>query len=366
MFDEIDKKDIQIIEEDRPDIIAILNESLFNPKALDACDATELCSFEIFDGNKNYPGIYGPLFVHTHGGGTWLSEFAFLSGYDWRVFGEGGAYAPRTIAPHIHSSLAIHLKKLGYRTVAIYPVAGNFLNAREAYKNYGFDEFYAIEDLGITTDWKSTSDSAIFKKSIETVEKFKNDKPLFLFILTIYNHGPHAEKIDAIENVSSDFLRKASGLPAPLIDYISRLKETNDAIIKLKNDWLGSERKRVFVWFGDHQPLFSKALKSSKKFSRETLGVFPKALNTRYLTWYEITSNFMNREISKNPTPTDLAFLETRLLEYSKLPLREHGSLTLKLSNICPLGIVYCDDEKLVDEYLSLRVWDLKEIQLPH
>ncbi|MES2771853.1 MAG: sulfatase-like hydrolase/transferase [Pseudomonadota bacterium] len=366
LFEETSDNNRKTIKNYRPDVISVLNESLFNPKILSACDTTELCNFEIFGENKKYPGIYGPLFVHTHGGGTWLSEFAFLSGYDWRVFGEGGAYAPRSIVPHLQSSLASHFKQLGYRTIAVYPVAGNFLNAREAYKSYGFDEFYATEDLGITTDWQSTSDSAIFKKSIELIDKNQDGKPIFLFILTIKNHGPHAEKFDSIKNAHPDFLNNASSLPASLVDFINRLKETNDAIISLRNNWLNSEKPRIFLWFGDHQPMFSKTMKNSEKFLTEPLNSFSSTLNIRFLTWYEITSNLINREISKHPAPTDLAFLGTKLLQYSGLPLQGHGKATLQLSELCPLGIARCNDEKLINEYLSFRIWDLKEIQLPH
>jgi len=278
---------------------------------------------------------------------------------------ERGAYAPRSIVPHLQSSLARHFKKLGYRTIAVYPVAGNFLNARETYKSYGFDEFYATEDLGITTDWQSTSDSTIFKKAIELIEKGKDSKPVFLFILTIKNHGPHAEKFDSIKNIDSDFLNKASRLPPPLVDYLNRLKETNDAITSLRNNWLNSNKPRVFLWFGDHQPIFSKTVENSDKFLTRALRSFSSTSNNRFLTWYEITSNLASREVSKNPIPTDLAFLGNRLLEYSGLPLQNHGNATSQLSEVCPLGISRCRDEKLIDEYLSFRVWELKEIKLP-
>ena len=348
-----------------PDVVSILNESLFNPRILDVCDKnSDLCDFEIFGPGKKYPGVYGPLLVHTFGGGTWLSEFAFLSGYDWRVFGEGGAYAPRSVVPRLQTSLVKHFKQLGYKTIAVYPVAGNFLNAREAYRSYGFDEFYAIEDLGITTSWQSTSDSVIFDKSLDLIRGKSDGKPIFIFILTIKNHGPHADGFGSLTRLDPDFLKRASKLPASLVDYLSKLKETNDAVVKFRNDWLGSADPRVFLWFGDHHPLLSKNMERSESFSSQSIPSGGFSEKFRFVTWYEITSNISNKEVSAKPVPTDLAFLGTKLLQYSGLPLQNHGEVTLQLAERCPLGLALCSEHELIDRYLSFRVWNLNEIQL--
>ena len=42
------------------------------------------------------------------------------------------------------------LHAAGYRAIAIYPMTGDFINARNAYKYYGFDAFYDGQDYGLS------------------------------------------------------------------------------------------------------------------------------------------------------------------------------------------------------------------------
>ncbi len=342
-----------------PDILVVLNESLFNPALLTVCDKIPaLCNFEIFNNSGAFSGVHGPLFVHVHGGGTWLSEFSFLTGYDWRVFGEGGAYAPKNIVPHMNFSFAKHLKKLGYRTVAIYPVAGNFLNAREAYEKYGFDEFYATEELGITTHWQSTPDSVVFKKAMQVVRSSEDKRPIFLFILTIKNHGPHASDVSTIDNLNPKLEKYKSIIPSEVLDYLNRLYETDEAISNLKSEWLG-EGNRVFAWFGDHQPKFTNEFGIRSPIPNSSVDVNNRL---RFLTWYHMTSNLEGRWVSSIPEASDLAFFGTKLLNYSGVPLPDNSTAISSFAAQCPLGFALCQNEKLRESYLSFRVWELKEI----
>ena len=113
----------------KPDIFVVLEESTFDPTLLAACAGAPACEQPMFAHPK--PGEEsGPLFVHTTAGGTWLSEFTFLTGFDWRIFGPAGAHAPVSLAHNMRAPLPRYLQALGYQTIAIYPVAGNFLNAR--------------------------------------------------------------------------------------------------------------------------------------------------------------------------------------------------------------------------------------------
>ncbi|WP_449422143.1 sulfatase-like hydrolase/transferase [Rhodanobacter lindaniclasticus] len=65
------------------------------------------------------------LRTHSFGGGTWVSEFASLTGMPQDIFGPGGMYAPYLLAPHVRDTLPQLLRRLGYRTIAIYPTVGS-------------------------------------------------------------------------------------------------------------------------------------------------------------------------------------------------------------------------------------------------
>ena len=66
------------IAQEHPDIVAVLEESTFDPKLLKMCTLPE-CKRKMFEADGR-TRAHGPLVVHTWGGGTWTSEFALMSG----------------------------------------------------------------------------------------------------------------------------------------------------------------------------------------------------------------------------------------------------------------------------------------------
>jgi len=137
-----------------PDIVQVLEESTFDPAAFTHC-TVPACHPDMFKPDARTRGT-GVMRVHTFGGGTWVSEFAALTGMPQDIFGPGGMYAPYVLAPHVHDSLPRLLKKLGYLTVAVYPTHGEFLNGRDAYKAYGVDSSTAPANWAWTTGTKRT------------------------------------------------------------------------------------------------------------------------------------------------------------------------------------------------------------------
>jgi phosphoglycerol transferase MdoB-like AlkP superfamily enzyme len=87
--------------------------------------------------------------------------------------------------------MASVLKKNGYYTVGIYPLEGSFFNARKSYSYYDFDEFLDAEELNLG-NWDN-SDTYLFRKIFIQIDRLKKktSKPLFVFMLTMNNHGPH-------------------------------------------------------------------------------------------------------------------------------------------------------------------------------
>lgn len=122
-----------------PDIVQVLEESTFNPATYTACNIP-LCHLPMFEADARTRG-HGLLRTHTFGGGTWVSEFSVFSGMPQDIFGPAGMYAPYVLAPRTSDTLPKLLRRLGYLTVGIYPTDGGFLNGRNAYHAYGFDQF---------------------------------------------------------------------------------------------------------------------------------------------------------------------------------------------------------------------------------
>ncbi len=343
----------------KPDIFVVLEESTFDPTLLAACSNVPACPQPLF----SPPGAdqeSGPLFVHTTAGGTWLSEFTFLTGLDWRVFGPAGAHAPVNLAHAMRAPLPKHLQGLGYQTIAIYPVGGNFLNAREAYRQYGFEHFLAVEDLNLSSDWRHTKDEALFSKALDAVAKLNDGRPLFVFLLTIRNHGPHAETLAELPSTVPSAL---APLPPPLADYLLRLQESVEALSQLSKRWLDTPEPRVLAWFGDHQPLFASTATHAQHYGNKLFAQPPDDNQLRYLTWYSIRTN----RAAGAPTATsnrvsDIAYLAPRLLEISGLPPQPSDDATRLIQEICPHGLALCANTKAVSEYLSFRIWEQHEV----
>ena len=177
----------------------------------------------------------------------------------------------------------------------------------EAYRQYGFEHFLAVEDLNLNSDWRHTSDGALFSKALDTVVKLRDSRPLFVFLLTIRNHGPHAETFSELPSPVPPAL---ASLPPPLADYLLRLGDSAKALEQLEKHWLDSPHPRLLAWFGDHQPLFASTAKHAEHYASSH---FTQQLNDnqlRYITWYSIRTN----PAARAPTATsdkvsDIAYL---------------------------------------------------------
>lgn len=72
------------------------------------------------------------------------------------------------------------LRDKGYDTDAYYSWPGHFYNARRAYRNYGFDRFFDVEELGLERSgssrmlWRGTAagvSSAHIDERVHRVER---------------------------------------------------------------------------------------------------------------------------------------------------------------------------------------------------
>jgi hypothetical protein len=345
----------------RPDIFLILEESTFDPTLILKCPATFCDQAMLHPLQAAMRTRQGPLLVHTTGGGTWLAEFAVMSGLDWRLFGRGGAFAPVSLAPRLHNALPQYLRSLGYRTVAVYPTAGNFLSARNAYEHYGFDEFYDADDLHLPNEWSDTRDAMVFDKALALAHSDTDLRPVFVFVLTIRNHGPHGPPKS---EVPAAFLPAARATNGELGDFLARMHDSSDDFVTLANNWLHSSRPRVLAWFGDHQPEAAwdftehPQLLNMKRIATNV----PKEQLT-YLTHYQFSSNFGERAQNIERDAMDIAYLGENLLAFAGVPLDAGMTVARSVEAQCNGLMFDCADRQLLADYLDFRIHGLRSIQ---
>ena len=328
-----------------PDIVQVLEESTFDPSIFAACGVPE-CRLQLFQADARTRGT-GVLRTHTFGGGTWVSEFATLTGMPQDIFGPGGMYAPYVLAPHVRDALAMQLRRLGYLTIAIYPTEGSFINGRNAYKSYGFDHLYDVNELKLD-EWEET-DKQMFDAAKRVYDQVKKPgQPVFIMILTINQHGPHDDL--PLAQLPAPFNRGLlTGLsPAATINfsaYLSRLHDSDVAMRGLEHDFLDRAQPTLLVHFGDHQPSFEGMIRPMAR-------TLPLALQPYrdYLTNYMLKSNFAGEPLPSYPM-MDIAFLPSMVLQAAGLPKDPYFSALHELRTRCNGLYDDCKIPGLIDSY---------------
>ncbi|WP_049620668.1 sulfatase-like hydrolase/transferase [Frateuria defendens] len=330
-----------------PDIVEVLEESTFDPSNFAMCQGLPECRApHLFEPDARTRG-HGVLRVHTFGGGTWVSEFAALTGLPQDVFGPGGMYAPYVLAPRMRDALAQQLERLGYLTVAVYPTNGAFLNGRNAYTAYGFSQFHDADELGLDP-WEE-SDAQMFAAAKRVYDKVKKPgQPVFLMVLTINQHGPH--DLDPLENLPPPFNRGiVPGLPAQtelnVSTYLAQLRASDRGMQQLEHDFLDRGQPTVLVHFGDHQPSFDGRIRSLPR-------TWPPALQPlqHYLTYYMVKSNFAGAPLPTYPA-LDIAYLPGMVLQAAGLPADPYFSAADALRERCDGRYTGCPVPGLLDSY---------------
>jgi phosphoglycerol transferase MdoB-like AlkP superfamily enzyme len=313
----------------RPDIVQVLEESTFDPQTFTACNSP-LCKLRMFQPDARTVG-HGLLRTHTFGGGTWAAEFAVLTGMPQDIFGPTGMYAPFVLAPRVTDTLPRLLHQLGYLTVAIYPTEGNFINARNAYAAYGFDQFYDIHDLGLVM-WH-TSDAQIFAAAKRVYDKVrKPGQPVFLMVLTMEQHGPHDSH--PLSSLPAPYnLGPIHDLPAAqahnLDTYLSRAHDSDVGMSQLEHDFLDRSDPTVLMHFGDHLPSFGGLITGMQR----NLPASVKRYRNN-LTYYMIKSNRPVPPLPDYPM-LDVAHLPGMVLQAAGLPQDSYFSALSALRKAC-------------------------------
>ncbi len=320
-----------------PDIIVWLQESTVNPNIYDLPDA-RLPELAMFQQNPN-TRAQGMLRVHTFGGSTWLSEFAFFSGLSSRDFAGAADSVYYTVTPHLRTSLAKVLKANGYHTVILTPTNKSAYHASSAYRDFGIDEVLQPQDLGFPADkaislW--TMESSELAEYAKKILNRKTDKPIFLFMLTLKEHGPYSANAELFYGLPNTTLGRR------ISDYVNRIEKLSSATEGFSAFLMQRKKPALFLYFGDHQPNFENGKSTYKT----------QIPNAERLTQFVLRENF---NVGKVNTPvfavTDIAFLGGLILEHAGLTPDLLFKANMAMRQLCQGGLQDCPDQKLVESY---------------
>ena len=333
-----------------PDIVVWLQESATDPRIFDVPGAS-LPALGMHQPDAR-TREHGWLRVPTWGGSTWLSEFALLTGLTHRDFGAAGQGVYYTVTPHLRYSLPRLLRGHGYRSVVLFPVEKSFYNAESAYNDLGFDEVLNPLDF---PEWQNKSlattvveDQDLITYALKILSR-ESSEPLFLFMLSMIQHGPY----DASHEVSHGLERSAldRATAGRVSEWLSRMERLSLDTMAFEAALERSGRDTVFAYFGDHQPNFQ--------------GVVPLTSvlhDPRFLTRYTIKGTVGASDIcAAGPDQgLDLCFLGARLLDHAGVPANELFAANAAMRQLCGGTLVGCHDATLIESYRAYLYHDLQ------
>jgi phosphoglycerol transferase MdoB-like AlkP superfamily enzyme len=243
-----------------PNLVAVQSESFFDPRPLFAGIRREV--LDEFDMLKVEALTHGKLDVPAWGANTVRTEFAFLSGLQQGGLGVHRFNPYRTVARGWKvSTVASFLRGLGYRTISMHPYPASFYLRDRVHPRLGFDEFLDLHAFaGAERFGPYVSDLAVADKVARILAE--KTAPVFVFVITMENHGPlHLEKVTD-KDVSSLYRMPPPEGCDELTVYLRHLRNANRMIAALRNALDDCRFPASLCWFGDHIPIMENVYKN--------------------------------------------------------------------------------------------------------
>ena len=310
----------------KPAIVAIMNESY-----------ADLSVFNGLEGGYEgaaYPrtlqdGIVGgKVLSSVFGGGTCNSEFEFLTGVSMAHVGFG-TYPFTSYNLSNIASLPKQLNPYGYTSTAIHPYIATNWNRDVIYGQIGFDEFIDRDDFD-GGEWyhAGLSDACSYAKILDILRD--DSSPQFIFDVTIQNHGGYdwgnipADQLPSYSPQGvSDTVRNA------LNEYVACINKSDADLAWFLNELRVIGRPVVVVFFGDHQPAFTKELNDAAFGDTDSIEGQARIYETPYFMWanYDLPSS---DQVSQY-MDTNICNLAGLLLECVGVPLTKYQKSSLAL-----------------------------------
>ncbi len=326
----------------KPNIIAIMNEAYSDLSMLG--DYQTNMDYHPYSRTLRENTTQGKLFVSVFGGATSDTEYEFLTGNSMAVMPQNSVpYQQFVTAPT--ASLASTLKEQGYYNIAIHPYQGSGYKRDLVYPLLGFDEFLTEKDFTDPKHIRSfISDKSSYEKIIEEFENKERDKPLFIFNVTMQNHGGYSGE-QIFDDANTVRLTQLSGYPT-VEQYLSLLRQSDLAFQILVDYFSGIDEPTILLLFGDHQPVvYSDFNNQQEKQLGE--GIYQERYEVPFLLWanYDITEDDVD-SISAN-------YLSSYLLKTAGLKLTPYQEYLLQLRKEIPVinALFYIDKNQVCHRF---------------
>ncbi len=178
-----------------PTVIAIMNESMTDLQNVGDVEfqPDNLPFLHSLQESGNV--IWGTAYSSVYGGDTCNSEYEFLTG-NTMAFLPSGSKPYQQYVDRQQTALPSILSDYGYVCTAIHPGNRGAWQRNTAYPYLDFDEFISARDFDVKRELIHglTSDASSYDQVIYEYEHRDREKGLFLFNVTIQNHGGYEDE----------------------------------------------------------------------------------------------------------------------------------------------------------------------------
>lgn len=187
---------------------------------------------------------WGRLTNVFEGGYTLRTEFAVLSGLKPEEVHVDASYPYLRASHYAELVWPNKLLRNGWHTQFIHPYDRTFFMRHKALPLLGFEHMTMLDEFDhqpTETD-PYVSDADLTQKVIKTIDKIGADKPSFVFVASMANHGPWGPG-------------RCEGLTEPVEIYRELLQKADKALETLIDALDKSGRPVWLAFYGDHAPL---------------------------------------------------------------------------------------------------------------
>ena len=315
-----------------PNIIVVMNESFSDLSVLGDFKTNEdylpfLHSLQ--QGAENT--VTGMLNVSVCGGNTADTEYEFLTGNTMAFLPQGSIPYQQYVNGE-RPSLASYLQSLGYETVATHPYYATGWNRDKVYPWLGFEQsIFKDQYYGARFVRDYVSDASCADKIIQLYEQKEEGRPLFVFNVTMQNHGGYDQTYTNFSpGISVDGVNSIS-----VSQYFSLIKLSDQALEQLIDYFSGVDEKTVIVFFGDHQPSDTVAAPILAMNGMQWNALDEEQQKLRYQVPYVIWANYDIDE--EQNADTSANYLGAEVLKRAGVPTDAYQNFLLTLKESYPV-----------------------------
>ncbi|MDO5293622.1 MAG: LTA synthase family protein [bacterium] len=310
-----------------PNIIVIMDEAFSDlTKVGDYTTNKEVLPY-LNSLDKNI--IKGYTYSSVLGGTTANSEYEFQTG-NTTAFLPAGTVPYQQYIQGDTNSFTRTLKSLGYSATSFHAYRRNTYRREIVYPLLGFDEYLAMDSIENPEYLRSyITDETDFQKVISLYEERDQEKPFYLFNVTMQNHSAY-DTGDMTYNIKVE----GDTEYADAEEYLSCVSQTDEALKTLINYFSNVDEETYIVFYGDHQPnLYSGFFEELLGDEINNLSV--EDLQKRYVVPFFIWSN-KDME-SKNVNLISNNYLSSLFLQEANLPMTAYNKYLMDLFKKYPV-----------------------------